>query len=882
MMNLFRLSMRYLWLQKKRTIATILGVVMSVALVTGTALMVNAYQDMAMRQEKEYSGTWQYKLTGKMTPQQIEQLNSNYLIEKAGIGSYDRFLDMGEVNIGGDAGNKVVFGKIYLRELSAQVLPEMPYRIIEGRMPQNRNEIALHITSRNVGDKELKVGDTLSKPIYSFKESDEQNWGQINFDGEPVLEKEDNRPFTIVGYYDSNVYFSDQEGEALTVDPAGNHTYFAYVNVKPAAKYMDSLKKAMDDCGLSGVEIKSNSYLTYLGQGESPEISALRTTLITLALIIMTVMVIVISNSFSMSMTEKISQIGTLRCIGAAPSQIRSITMYEALIIWLIALPVGLLAGTGAMAIVFQVVSSLGSTMSFELRLVPSPLPYVLPAVLSFLAVIVSAYFPARKANRVSMVEAVRGTSDYQNARIKRTRKGKFWGKLLGFPGFLAAKNIRRNPRRFRVTVLSVIVSVAMFVSVGGFAGSMASAVRGTEVLFQKDFQFYYYTGMNNGNDQLAKEQLPKLKDDVSRTGGVGRWQYYQETSVELCIPPERENNQYRKLSEQRDGLFSGYWDKGDGTSALSTWLIPVSRENYSSLKFIGSAPSYDSLLSSGRVVFCQKAVAVTDGGKILNADVANYGVGDTLNVKFYSNIDVPEGSDQDSQISELKNFTIGGLLEEAPWYTAGEHPTGYIIVPQELYDGLLTVNGQKQEISAGLYLAVQAQEGKEDELTTSMGELSNKYPELYYQNWYQNTKDAHNTFIIMGIFIYGFMAVIILICCVSVFNTINTNLLLRRRETAMICAVGMDRSQLIRMLLIECALYGVIGTFWGALIGLPLLFFLSANFNNIIMTGDMLAPLMYVLIALVASVAISIIAGIGPIRKMVKTPVVKQIRAQE
>ena len=97
-----------------------------------------------------------------------------------------------------------------------------------------------------------------------------------------------------------------------------------------------------------------------------------------------------------------------------------------------------------------------------------------------------------------------------------------------------------------------------------------------------------------------------------------------------------------------------------------------------------------------------------------------------------------------------------------------------------------------------------------------------------------------------------------------------------------MICAVGMDKGQLIRMLLIECALYGVIGTFWGALIGLPLLFVLSNNFDIIIMTGATLVPMLYVLAALVASVVISILAGIGPIRKIIKAPIVEQIRAQE
>lgn len=876
MMNLFRLSMRYLRIQKKRTIATVLGVIMSVALVTGTALLVTSYQDMAMKQEQLTSGTWHYKLTEKITPQQAEMLNSNYLIEKAGIGSYDRYLDMGTVN-SGDSEDPQISTKMYLRELSPRILDEMPYQIMEGRMPQNRNEIALHASAKEMETaKHLKIGDTISKPIY-VGEPERYTEGEIERpnDSEPV---EGSRTFTVVGYYDSNVWFYEQECEALTVDPEGEHSYFAYANVKPVPDYMKSLKKALDDCGIPDEGIMANSYLEYLGQGDSFVVTALRSTLLILALIIMTVMVIVISNSFSMSVTEKISQIGTLRCIGATPAQIRSMTMYEALIIWLIALPVGLLAGTAAMMIVFRVISNLGSSMSFSMRIIPSAMPYVLPAILSFLAVMVSAYFPARKANRVSMVEAVRGNTDYQNASIKRTRKGRLWGKAFGFPGFLAAKNIRRNKRRFRITVLSVIVSVTMFVSVGGFAGSVQSAVEGTYVLFQKDFEFYYYEDMV-ANGEKTRASFLNLEKEISNINGVEWLQRCEETFLELQVPPERKNSDYEKASEQEGSLFMGYGVREDGKTCVFANVVPVSRENYGSLKISGSAPSYDDLISQKQVLLCQKTVAVTDGGRIMNADIADFRVGDKLNTQFYA--EGPEDEDGSlTQIVTEKDFTVGGLIEEVPWYVAGEQPTGcYIVIPRELFDDLRVERGL---ICLNTYLAVKAQDGREEELSKTLSEISSQYPEIDFYNIYRSTQETRTTFMIMSIFIYGFMAVIILICCVSVFNTINTNLLLRRRETAMICAVGMDKGQLIRTLLIECALYGIIGTFWGTLCGLPLLFLLSLSFNVIIGTESLLAPMRYVLLALIGSVVISILAGIGPIRKMVKAPIVEQIRAQE
>lgn len=864
MKSLFSLSLRYLKAQKKRTIATALGIIMSVALVTGTGLLVNSYQDMSLRAEIARNGSWHFKLNGDMTPQTITKLNDNYLIQTAGIAAFDKALDMGEkkdayASYQGVVGHEV----LYLRELDARCLPMMPYTIVEGRMPETAEEIVLHTSAVHWEGRELKIGDKISQPLCRIEEMEAET--ADSYTCQTRLVPESVREFTIVGVYSSPSYYSEVEGEALTVNPSGTHDYFAYVQVKPGIDYWKAMDNALKDCGLTDLDVTGGGVLSYMGQGKSTISDSLRTTLITLALIIMSVMVIVISNSFSMSMSEKVSQIGTLRCIGATPAQVRSIVMGEALMTWAMALPLGLLSGLGAMAVVFQVVSALAMDASSQLRLVPSPFPFVLSAAVSLLAVLFSAYLPARKANRISMVEAVKGMDAGQDARIRKNRKGRLWGKLFGFPGFLAAKNIRRNPRRFRVTVMSVVVSVAMFISLGGFAGSLSNTVLAANAMFEKDFEYYNYAQNESEQEDLQKA-FRRLKAEADRIDGVERTQFYSSMAADMLISSENINEQYHEKAEQFSEFFQDYTLVREGVFSKSIGISPIDRGNYNELRFISSAPTYDDLLSSGEILLMQRASAMTDGGRILSEDFANYQAGAEIELKFYH-----YGEE------ETRNARIGGLLEECPWYLAGDQVSGCILLPEEIYWQWHDAYG---DIGDGYCLALQMQEGREEQTQDALTELADGYPNIHCVSQYQQTVESKNLFLIMNIFIYGFMMVIILICCVSVFNTINTNLLMRRKETAMIRAVGMDRGQLIKTLLLECALYGVTGTFWGSLIGLPLLSFLSRSFG-VIMTASLRSPLAYITMALVASVTISILAGIGPIRKIIKTPIIDQIRAQ-
>ena len=103
----------------------------------------------------------------------------------------------------------------------------------------------------------------------------------------------------------------------------------------------------------------------------------------------------------------------------------------------------------------------------------------------------------------------------------------------------------------------------------------------------------------------------------------------------------------------------------------------------------------------------------------------------------------------------------------------------------------------------------------REQNISLGQGDDSG-YTHLGYYNLYETYQDSRNTVLVINIFLYGFLVVVLVICIINVFNTVSTNIMNRKREIAMLGAIGASKRQLRKMLYAECLLYGIIGTIWG------------------------------------------------------------------
>ena len=886
-MSMFRLSLRYMKKQKKRTILTAVGIILSVALVSGSGILITSFHDMKLTQAEKSEGTWHYRVTANTDANGASMLRNNVLVQAAGLSTDDTCLQLRKAKSSGQS-KPSDFNYLQLKEYDSAALSMMPYTVKTGRMPRNSGEIALESGAASLFPHAVKLGDRIALPFGKTSSSKGSNASEDDGSGDTdTFTETGTRAFTVVGFYSSGIYSWQTKGNAaVTLDPSGTHQYNIYVQMKPEVDFPSSIKKAVKDCGLSSADnIHENGLVEWMGKSAATKVrDTVAATFLILAAIILSVTALVIRNSFAMSVSEKISQIGMLRCLGASPAQIRSLVLSEALCIWAVALPIGLLCGLGAMAGVITVVRQIVPDDLGYLRLTASAWPFVATAVLSLAAVLLSARSPVRATMKQPMIEAVRGNAIYRGSQARKNKKGRFLRKLFGFPGLLAAKNIRRNPKQFRTTLISVVVSVILFLSVGGFSMAVnASIKQGINTSGGMDYTFSADNRVSKAVGELGSLET-KVKSQPT-VADVQKTPVYD--NVNLNIPAGRIPGKYFSVYKEFKGNDSSQLlsksDKGEKYLFCSLNVLEVSRENYRNLKFAGKAPSYDELLSSKGGLLCQTRTFVSSGGRIATADFANYKVGETISVLQNYQLKQSE-NDQAPRAKERKlNVRIMGILSEAPWYAL--NADGYLIVAQgnsSLFD-TSGLSGASRDQNDQTVLEVRYRKGAEQEADAQMGKLAAAAQGEGFRSYsvYQGNRSSRNGFLVMEIFIVGFTVVIILISCVNVFNTIHANFQTRRREIAMTRAVGMDRKQLYQMLLLECSLYGLTGTFWGSIIGLSLQLLLLHAFGHIIL-ADMQSPLLFVLISLAVSVGLGILAGWSSIRKMAKAPLVEEIRSEE
>lgn len=125
---------------------------------------------------------------------------------------------------------------------------------------------------------------------------------------------------------------------------------------------------------------------------------------------------LLIYNIFDISVMQDVRQYGLLRTIGTSTRQIKSIVNRQAVWLTLIGLPIGLIAGFFAGWVLLPIVTEI---INLEYSMVgtsvsTSPLIFVIAALFTILTVLISTRKPAKKAAKISPLEAIRYTE--QNA----------------------------------------------------------------------------------------------------------------------------------------------------------------------------------------------------------------------------------------------------------------------------------------------------------------------------------------------------------------------------------------------------------------------------------------------------------------------------------
>ena len=549
-----------------------------------------------------------------------------------------------------------------------------------------------------------------------------------------------------------------------------------YKNPKEYEEIAKDICKTFGIMSLNEIDIN-----TELLRFEGVMSESMMTVLYTIAGVIIAIIVVssvfVIRNSFSISVAEKNRQYGMLASIGATSKQIKRNVIFEGMIIGLIAIPLGIILGIVAIMILLQVVNYLLVDMLNNLSFIYSinPLAIVCTIVISLITIYLSCLIPAIRASKISPIESIRGNKDIKT-KAKKLRTSRLTKKIFGIGGVIASKNLKRSKKKYRTTVISLVVSIFIFISLSSIL-NLGTKVSG---LYYKDFKFKMY--VDNGTKEIY-EELAKLDN-------IKEYSYYYHTSLDF------DNMKY--ASE-----FGKETMRYVGNSMIS--LTAYNNEYFKKyIKELGLNPED------------YKTVALLQDDAIRYNDDGSKTIDRLYKIKPNDKIEVGRADKTyNITISKCTADDSKPMGQEATYYN-----NGVIIVSEDFVKEVLGEDINDSSLYSIGSLLINSSNSQELENTLNdLIKTNTKYTGLTVFNYDNYVDQQRRMVLVVKIFLYGFISVITLIGVTNIFNTITTNMILRSKEFAMLKSIGMSKKEFNKMIRLESIMYGA----KSLLIGIPL-----------------------------------------------------------
>ena len=835
-MNVFnKVTLESLKKNRTRTIVTIIGIMLSAAMICASTTFVSSMQNFVLRCEIYSSGDW-HGAVYDAAYKDYEDIRDSGKVSSAAYAQVLGYAKIGSANeykpylyvLGGDA--------------ASGYFETMPVHLLLGTLPKDSTEIILpeHLTSN--GKMNYKLGDTVTLDV-GDRTLDGRRLGQdtpvYTYDSETQvevmsgerLENTEPRTYTVVGIYERPTFedYSAPGYTALTAadprsaDQSPIHCYFKLH--KPAGVY-----DFMKEMGYTQEYRYAYNTKVLLYSGTAPFDSFL-TAFYSLAAIIIALIVFgsvsLIYNAFSISVSERTRQFGLLSSVGATRKQLRRMVLFEALAVSIVGIPLGILVGIGGIGITLLLIGDKFSSIvraDIPMRLCVSWQAVVIAAVIALVTVLISAWIPSKRATGVSAVEAIRQSMDIKvSGRPVRTSKLAY--KLFGLPGVLAGKHYKRNRKKYRTTVVSLFMSIVLFVSAAAFTDYMTESAEGG--LASDQFDLIYAAESDASAAMTPDALLELLFSEQNVTGGTYTKKQFLQGDIsreyvtamfadrfadfgmerEDATPKELSisgylyfvaDAEFNRLLEKYNLKEADYYDREKPLGLALDRNIELDRrlEKYVTL---------DTLKGDGCVIEGLYYVEI-DGYYRKDSRIDENG----NKVVLYQN------RDNENDIIELPyeesfaKYTLRSekTIEEAPFFVSRSTPVAInMIYPYSMLESVVPEAALNQFRNTEYFLTSSNHAASFENLATMLTENGLSSRQLF--DYAANAETNRNVVTIIRVFAYGFIVLISLIAAANVFNTISTNISLRRREFAMLKSVGMTQKGFRRMMNCECLLYG-------------------------------------------------------------------------
>lgn len=853
-----KLTIKNLKLNKKRTIVTIIGIILATALITAITTILSSYQASSLAYSRKHFGNYHIEIFD--VPQEdinrivnIDGVESPFLTQNVGYGSFN----YAQKNFSAQVLN-----------FSAEALNNLGIELVEGRFPTDTNEIIISTQFEQVEEIDFSLGTKISLSIQGDENitRDYTIVGIINILNqqiEPLNSKsDDSNYYTFISYLDTNnlngnynIYlrFSNllnRMPAILDIFEIDEETYNRFKEDTIAETEGLLLDSSYNP------SIKYNSFHNYflISAEFGNDIDQTKQMLFTISIVMLLVVIFVsaycIKNSFKISITEKIKQYGMLSSIGITSKQIKQNVLYEAFVLGIIGIPIGIVLGIGSIYLVlkFAHTDAINSLFNMDFIFSTNFIAIAFAIIFSTLTVYLSARKSAKLASKITPIEAIRSNQDIKiKVKAKNIKTPRLIEKLFGIGGIIAYKNMKRNKRNYRTTVVSIIMAVSTFIALTTF----------THYSFQT---LELYNGNLNYNIIITSDDYNSLKeisqDSIIKDFSLVRWNFGFINNAEEHLSSEAKN-----------------LDTVSTHDYLALNIKSFGQHEYKRL-ITSLGLNYEDVKDKGILMDYITDRAKVDGkNKLVTFRLYNYQAGDT--------IEFSTALYQDSTAlyqDKVFSIEIATVTDKKPIGFDGINQINattnepVLIVSDELYDRY----SKFQSSPISFYnLCIVTDDSEE------LAEYINRnYTNSFSSLVNADTKVIEQTSIYtaISIFLYTFIAVMSLIGITNIFNTITTSMNLRQKEFAHLKSIGMTKKEFNKMIKLENVFIGVKALIIGFPLGIIFSYIVHLSFKtNVIM--DYIFPISGVIISIVSVFVVLWIITLYSLRKINKQNIIETIR---
>lgn len=884
-MNLMKtLTLKNLKLNRKRTIVTIVGIILATALLSALVTLVSSFQYSMIEYQKQKDGDFHVKFSNvKMS--ELSEFKNNRNIE-----STFETMGMGFANLDGCKNEDKPYA--YVMATDEAGFERGCFKLIEGRMAKNEDEIVIPRHLKTNGRIDIKVGDEITLDV--GKRYDSNTEGVISENCAYEHEAE-TLTDTVTKHY-KVVGIMERPGYGMEDYSAAGYTFVTYSDelaaidngtkseaseadttltvysryTQKALRNKDAVtadiigvdEKLFEKANNSSVEMSSEESDRFLKEMENAKydiymngylinyecvfpidgsFKALFTVAAVVALIIILTSVYCIKNSFNISITEKIRQYGMLASVGATRRQIKSSVKTEAAMLGVVGIPVGTMSGILASLILVKVVNALSAGwLNVALSFHTSLPALILAVILSIATIYFSATGSARRAAKVTPLEAIRNTKEIKikSAKLKTPA---IIGRIWGIGGVISYKNIKRNNKKYRTTVTSIVICSVTFIVISYFM-SMAFSVVGMS---------YASADYNIGINMSCKKDIDIEKFSKLLSGIEGAEDYLVGAGYDFDIDKPEYTKEYGEYCRQ-------VYDDSEDVSQmfLITVLDDKSYDKYASDAGIKNAAAGAILVNK-----CTFDVYNENSSKYVKKEMElyKYKAGDTIECGYNvyddasSDDNAVEGGTESSTednsgyvdeetinngVRKTVDVTIAGVTDKVPIGYKGYSNT-LLFMNQKGFESLWGDGKNGNEIKPGYasYSAYVVAENA-DEYQDTFEKETEENPEysqisFYVSNLDKEMRDEKSLFTLLGVFAYGLIVVIALIGITNIINTLSTGMELRSREFATLRSIGMTDKQFVGMVRLESVFISVKALAIGVPLGILISYLLCVMMNR-------------------------------------------------